>query len=220
MSQLGAGRAEGGPATTIRDDTTQRHLRKYSNKNPVQRLVLDRFFDAVVREIRTLRPRSTLDFGCGEGLFLQKLKDRGLVLDGFCGIDLRADALEHARNLHPEYRFECVDLLRWNRPAASFDLVIASEVLEHMPEPASVLARLTHFSRQHLLLTVPWEPWFRLMNLLRGRDIGRLGNHPEHVNLWSFSGFCRFLESHVRIVRAYTVFPFTVVVAATRGADH
>jgi trans-aconitate methyltransferase len=204
-------------ATTIRHDTTERHRQKYANKNPLHRFALDRFFDAVAREVRTLHPATTLEFGCGDGLFLQKLKDRHVLFEQLCGVDLRTDAIEHARHLHPDYRFECRDLLDWDLAGGSFDLVIASEVLEHLPEPARFLERMIHLSRRHLLLTVPWEPWFRLMNLLRGRDIGRLGNHPEHVNLWSFAGFVNFVASQAEVVRAYTVFPFTIVLAEKRG---
>jgi hypothetical protein len=64
-----------------------------------------------------------------------------------------------------------------------------------------------------LLLTVPTEPWFQIANLLRGRHLARLGNHPEHVNRWSFSKFCGFVADQAEISRAYRVFPFTVVVA-------
>ena len=51
-----------------------------------------------------------------------------------------------------------------------FDLVVASEVLEHLYEPERFLERLCRLSRGPVLLTVPHEPWFRLCNLLRGRD--------------------------------------------------
>jgi SAM-dependent methyltransferase len=199
--------------STIRHDTALRHQHKYANKNPLQRFALGRFFDAVAEEVRALQPELTLDFGCGEGLFLQRLKERGVSLGRFCGIDLRPEALELARRRHPDDEFVCADLLTWSNSENRFDLVIASEVLEHLPGPERFLRRLIHFSSQHLLLTVPLEPWFRIMNLLRGRDLGRLGNHPEHVNLWGLRSFRKFVSPHVEIARAYTVFPFIIVVA-------
>jgi hypothetical protein len=91
--------------------------------------------------------------------------------------------------------------------------VIASQVLEHLPDPVSALKRLVDLSSERLLLTVPAEPWFQIVNLARGRHLARLGNHPEHVNRWSFSKFGRLVSNHAQIVRAYRVFPFTVVVA-------
>lgn len=194
-------------------DTATRHRRKYENKNPIQRFVLNRFFDAVAKEIRAIQPNKVLDFGTGEGYFLEQLKKRGLTFKSLVGIDLREDALNEARLRNPSYEFIKVDLFDWNIKHKSFDLVITSEVLEHLKDPARFLERLSLLSRGHLLLTVPLEPWFRLMNLLRCRDIRRLGNHPEHINHWGYGGFKKFVSKYVNINRSYIVFPFIIVIA-------
>jgi trans-aconitate methyltransferase len=179
----------------------------------MHRLALRRFFDRIAGELLEMGPARVLDFGCGEGLFLKEIEARGVVLDDYLGIDLREDALQTARSFHPRHRFELVDLSQWDAPPGSFDLVIASQVLEHLPDPVSALKRLVDLSSERLLLTVPAEPWFQIVNLARGRHLARLGNHPEHVNRWSFSKFGRLVSNHAQIVRAYRVFPFTVVVA-------
>jgi SAM-dependent methyltransferase len=198
---------------TLRDDTGARHRRKYASRNPVQRLVLDRFFVEVARELRALQPRRALEFGCGEGLFLQRLEQLGLRLPELTGIDLREEAITEARQRCPGYGFEVKDLLSWEVPERSFDVVIASQVLEHLPDPDLFLARLVSLCSGHLLLTVPLEPWFRLLNLARGRDLTRLGNHPEHVNHWGHRAFTRFVSRHALVERSSVVFPFIVVVA-------
>ena len=36
-----------------------------------------------------------------------------------------------------------------------------------------------------LVVSVPWEPWFRLGNLGRGKNVARWGNDPEHVNFFN-----------------------------------
>jgi len=51
-------------------DTVAPNRLKYENKNPIQRLVLSRFFDAVAKEIRAIEPYKVLDFGAREGVFL------------------------------------------------------------------------------------------------------------------------------------------------------
>jgi trans-aconitate methyltransferase len=202
--------------TTIRDDTGERHRRKYENSNVVHQLVLGRFLDAIAAEIRGIvssRRARTLDFGCGEGFFLRELKRRGVRFDDLVGIDLREDALCEARERLPEYRFERADLLRWDEPEGGFDLVIASQVLEHLPNPEVFLKKLVFLTCGLLCLTVPWEPWFRTTNLLRGRDILRLGNHPEHVNRWGVKSFLNFVSTQADIVKVFTVFPFIIVIA-------
>ncbi|MBI5142733.1 MAG: class I SAM-dependent methyltransferase [Nitrospirae bacterium] len=197
--------------TTIRDDTSARHLRKYTNRNPVHRLTLGRFFDALAEEMRLLNPENVLEFGCGEGLLLEQLKKRGIRFQSYTGIDLRDDALEHARSLHPEHLFLKADLLQWEHPAKSFDLVIASQVLEHLYNPEVFMERLMHYCGRDILLTVPLEPWFRIMNLLRGRDILRLGNHPEHINHWGLNEFRALVSRFASVEKAYSVFPFIII---------
>ena len=205
-------------ATTVREDTAARHLRKYANRNPFHCFALGRFFDAVAREVRDLKPHRVLEFGCGEGLFLDQLRQRGITFACLTGIDLRQDALDRARRLLPEYRFEWVDLFEFD-PEEPFDLVIASEVFEHLREPEPYLERLVKLGSRHFLFTVPWEPWFRLMNLLRGRDVRRWGNHPEHVNHWNARSFETFLARRVQVEAVRGVFPFIIARASAKNED-
>jgi 2-polyprenyl-3-methyl-5-hydroxy-6-metoxy-1,4-benzoquinol methylase len=155
---------------------------KYTNKNFFHRLFLNRFLDTAFYEINQINPKTILDFGCGEGFFLKGMKDRGLSGKEILGLDIRKESLERAKKRVPEYDFRQLDLFQINPDKFRFDLVMAVEVLEHLYEPETYLKRLVSLSAKNVLFTVPFEPWFRVMNFLRGRDILRLGNHPEHVN--------------------------------------
>ncbi|MCG8312562.1 MAG: class I SAM-dependent methyltransferase [Pseudomonadales bacterium] len=198
--------------TTIRDDSSARHSKKYANSNFIHQLVLGRFLDAVAAELEELGKGSVLDFGCGEAFFWQEMKKRNVTVGALTGIDLRVDALAIAQQNHPESRFLEKDLLTWE-PDIKPDLVVASQVLEHLPGPEQFLKKLVSITGDKLLLTVPWEPFFMLSNLARGRDILRFGNHPEHINLWGAKGFNRFVSKHAKIVKSVAIFPFLMVVA-------
>lgn len=197
--------------TTIRSDTTERHTHKYANKNIIHQLVLGRFLDVMAREISAFKNLKILDFGCGESFFWREMARRGLLPEDLTGVDLRDDALDTSRSMFPQYKFIKQDLLSW-QSRSKFDLVIASQVLEHLPRPERFLEKLLLLTRGQLLLTVPWEPFFRLTNLIRGRDILQLGNHPEHINHWNFHRFKRFVASHADIVKSGHVFPFLFVI--------
>lgn len=203
-------------ATTIRHDTAARHRRKYADANPIHRLTLGRFHDALAAELGALTPQSILDFGCGEGFLVDRLLDRGVALDGYVGVDLRQDAIAEARARHPGRAFLVEDVFRWPRDGRRFELVLASQVLEHLFRPERYLKRLAELSSRRLLLTVPLEPWFQLMNLARGRDFIRLGNHPEHINHWNEETFAAFVAPWATVVRVWTVFPFVFVRAAIK----
>ncbi len=203
-------------ATTIREDTGRRHAHKYANKNPLHRLALGRFHDEMADVFRTLKPSSVLDFGCGEGFLVDKLSERGVEVSGYLGLDLREDAIAEAKSRHPEKSFVCADIFEWEAPAEGFDLVVASQVMEHLIEPERFSPRLGALASGRVLLTVPHEPWFQLVNLARGRDLIRLGNHPEHVNHWNASTFEAFLAPSLEVERMWTAFPFVFALAAPK----
>lgn len=185
---------------------------KYTNKNVLHRRFLDRFLDAAFSEISTLNPKTILDFGCGEGFFWKAMKDRGLSAVNIVGVDIRKKSIERAKSILPEYDFRQLDLFEINPDDFQFDLVMAIEVLEHLHEPNLYLNHLSRLSSNHFLFSVPFEPWFRMINLLRGRDIMRLGNHPEHANHWSPTSFRKFLAPHIKIKKIYVRFPWIIAV--------
>lgn len=100
---------------------------------------------AYVRERRTLAGARALDVGCGGGLLSEALALAGADA---LGIDL-TDALLEVASLHRheqafpasaklEYRNIAVEDLARETPG-SFDAITCMEMLEHVPDPASVI---------------------------------------------------------------------------------
>lgn len=89
-----------------------------------------------------LSGKSALDVGCGGGILSESLARRGATVTG---IDLSEKALGAAKRHLPEnemtidYRLASAEALARQMPGA-FDVVACMEMLEHVPDPASVVA--------------------------------------------------------------------------------
>jgi ubiquinone/menaquinone biosynthesis C-methylase UbiE len=191
------------------------HTHKYSARNPAIRLLterwvanLDRVFAQVDRDRSGPPPGLALEVGCGEGVIAARMHHRWgqVVALDLPDAGLRTDwrGVDGPRFLHANAH---------QLPFADhrFDVVVAAEVLEHLPDPAKGLQELTRVGRRHLVLSVPREPVFRSCNLAAGRYLRELGNTPGHLDHWSKRGFVRFV-SQVAEVRAVTSpFPWTTI---------
>ncbi len=90
-----------------------------------------------------------LDIGCGGGLLCESLQALGAVVSG---IDLAPAMLATAR-LHAaergvaiDYRLAAAETLSQAEPAA-FDVVTCMEMLEHVPDPAGIVAAIANLLR-------------------------------------------------------------------------
>jgi 2-polyprenyl-6-hydroxyphenyl methylase/3-demethylubiquinone-9 3-methyltransferase len=110
-----------------------------------------------------LRGKTVLDVGCGGGILAESMAARGAKVTG---IDLGGANIEVAR-LHllesgaeVDYRQVSVEQLAADSPE-SFDAVTCMEMLEHVPDPASVIAacgRLVRPGGLVLLSTINRNP--------------------------------------------------------------
>jgi 2-polyprenyl-3-methyl-5-hydroxy-6-metoxy-1,4-benzoquinol methylase len=184
---------------------------KYNTTNPVMRRMMDGFERDLDELFRKAAPRSILDVGCGEGVLTEQWADR---LDGgrIVGIDLDDDKLraewETRRRPNLEYRVEEATSLSFRD--GEFDVATAIEVLEHVPEPDATLSEMARVAERWLLVSVPREPIWRMLNMARGAYVRDLGNTPGHLNHWSKVSFVSLLSRYGTVEEVRTPLPWTM----------
>ena len=137
--------------TTTNDNVSQSELHKFNAlanrwwdadgpQKPLHALNPARL--AYVRERAALAGARALDVGCGGGLLSEALAREGAEVTA---IDLAQDLLKIARlhglesGVRVDYRLSSVEALAAEMPGA-FDVVTCMEMIEHVPDPASVIA--------------------------------------------------------------------------------
>ena len=95
------------------------------------------YFLRLVEQLALPRDAAILDMGCASGALLDALNRRGFKRTR--GIDISEDAIRNCARRGVE-NVQIMDAAQPSLPAEGFDLIIASDVLEHIAEDRSALA--------------------------------------------------------------------------------
>jgi SAM-dependent methyltransferase len=205
------------PAMNDNNDKTV-YQEKYTQANFITRRLIDGFFNATGELIAALPDvRTAVEFGCGEGVStrrISKLLPPGAVLEAS---DFDERRVQAAQALNPGIRCATESLYELHRPDDAFDLVIVLEVLEHLDDPDRALREICRVARKWVILSVPREPLWRLMNLARLKYAKSLGNTPGHVQHWSWRSFRRFAGRYGVVRKWRTPLPWTIVLLDVEG---
>jgi SAM-dependent methyltransferase len=109
----------------------------------------------VFKLLERCRFESALDVGCGNGELL-RLIDAAFPHKRLTGVDLSTVVVEQNRAALPSMSFEARNIENDDLPAG-FDVVLCTEVLEHLADPASAMKRLAAAAAPggHVVVTCP-----------------------------------------------------------------
>lgn len=151
---------------------------------------------------------NVLEVGCGTGAVLARLSAVGVGRD-FTGIDV----IDPATNLETDgaaaapFHWSIYDGATIPFTDGSFDLVYASHVLEHVPEPRAFLRELARVARGFVYVEVPCELHARTSGraLQSTLDIG-------HINFYTPDTFRLVLETAGLAVTGFGIYDHSLAV--------
>jgi 2-polyprenyl-3-methyl-5-hydroxy-6-metoxy-1,4-benzoquinol methylase len=185
---------------------------KYGSTNPLVRRMMAGFERSLDELLGLADPGSLLDVGCGEGVLVERWARR---LDGrrVVGIDLEEESIQAGWEQRQAPNLEYRVMRAENLPFADDEFALASaiEVLEHVPDPEHTLAEMARCAQRHLLVSVPREPLWRMLNMARGAYWLQVGNTPGHLNHWSRRSFTALLARHGTVAEVRSPFPWTML---------
>jgi len=109
------------------------------------------FIVSLVKKLNAARESKIMDIGCGSGDLLRPLKETGICY----GLDINLDVLKIAQK--ESGNLMLADTGRISAKSGVFDIVIVTDVLEHVENDAAALSEIARVTKNHgyILLGVP-----------------------------------------------------------------
>ena len=185
--------------------------------NSMARRMVAGFDRALLTRLDSWQATSLHEVGCGEGRLSRLIQER-------LGIVIRASDFSHQlieeNQGRSDVRISYVQRSIYDLDPAEdrADVVICCEVLEHLKSPNRGLEGLRRLNAAHYLFSVPNEPIWRLLNMVRGKYLGAFGNTPGHLNHWSKASFARLLgKCGFAVEQFLNPFPWLMVTGRFRS---
>ena len=134
------------------------------------------------------------------------------------GNDIRSDFINHdVADLLGIDIVHDLNSYPWPWQDDSFDNILAMDVLEHLDDPKKAMEALLSITNKNLILSVPREPLWRVLNVLRLTHLKNLGNTPGHLNHWSKRSFVDFISNNMDIVSIRSPLPWTLLLCKPKS---
>lgn len=147
------------------------------------------------------------EIGCGDGSVLEELARRAIGVSRV-GMDISSSAVAIAAGRSGVTDAQRFDGSRIPAEDAAFDLVIATHVLEHVPEPDALVSELARVTRRALVVEVPLE-----QNLSARRPAARAASEAAgHLHRFDRSRIRRMIAGAGWRVRAEVLDPLPLAV--------
>jgi len=142
--------------------------------------------EEIVKIVEKLKPKTLIEVACGDGFVLQeisKIKNAPKLT----GVEISEKRIERCKSKPFKAEYILGDILKLPFKDNSFDAVVATEILEHIPNYQIAIAELNRIIKPggHIIITFPNELNLRLGRLL---ILNFPIKFPDHFN-WFVPGY-------------------------------
>lgn len=193
---------------------------KYESSNPIEKVLVKNFYNNLKQLIGMSKAQNIHEIGCGEGHLSFKLAGAGYNIRS-CDISknlidqAQNYALSHNLNIRFKVR-NIYDLLPENDAE---EMIMCCEVLEHIENPLKALEILSCLAKPYLLISVPREPLWSTLNILRFKYLSTWGNTPGHIQKWTRKQFIELLRNFFDIIHISLPLPWIMVLCKVKSSQ-
>lgn len=184
--------------------------RQKYDSNVIHQFLIRNFMRNLLKLIDQTNKKEIFEVGCGEGQILGVLLANGYEVSR---IDYSEEAVEitksNFKSIGKEINVKVGNIYDMNCFLGG--MVLCCEVLEHLEAPGKAFDNLVKASDEYLLVSVPREPLWCILNFCRGKYWSTWGNTPGHINHWSKKKFIKLCKKYGKIVAVRSPIPWTMV---------
>jgi 2-polyprenyl-3-methyl-5-hydroxy-6-metoxy-1,4-benzoquinol methylase len=160
-------------------------MEEYENQNPIAKKLFDNYYEKIGRILKQIDSGyRILEVGCAAGESSRRIHS---LLNGqyFEASEYDDRLVKKIVETNPPFKVTQESVYKMHRNDKEFDCVFLLEVLEHLENPEAALKELYRVASRYVVVSVPNEPLWSTLNLLRGKYVSEFGNTPGHINHWS-----------------------------------
>jgi 2-polyprenyl-3-methyl-5-hydroxy-6-metoxy-1,4-benzoquinol methylase len=192
---------------------------KYNSKNPIVKKLMQGFAQNLNSLVNITGAKDIHEVGCGEGYWIHEWASRGIKTQGSdfsrIAIDL---ACENLKSIEQNIDLKVKGIYDLETESDSATLVVCCEVLEHLEQPRNALAVLKEIANPYIILSVPREPIWSMLNMARGKYWSAFGCTPGHIQKWSKNQFISLAKEYFEIIEIRSPLPWTMLLGKKQTA--
>lgn len=121
------------------------YVEKHYDKMVEDRPLMTRF---IIDYLSNKRPKSSLEIGCGAGIFPIKFKN---LFQEYTGVDIGKPAIDHCK-ANSNFEFVQGDFIKMDLKK-KYDLVFTQSVIDHVYDPDAFLTNVVNHTKKYALVS-------------------------------------------------------------------
>ncbi len=192
-------------------------MAEYDNANPLVKYLINNFYTNLEQIIeKTGDCKSYFEIGCGAGESSRRIHKMLSKNKSFEASDFDKRYVELLNEKEMPFPVSQQSIYEIQKADNAYDCVICLEVMEHLEYPEKAVKELFRVASKSVIISVPNEPIWRILNMTRLKYLKDFGNTPGHINHFSSNSLKKLTEPYSKTVLTVKPTPWVILHATKK----